>query len=116
MSLYFRNRLRSYPVVISALRAFSTDICKSCIGLEGAQTKVIKGLKKLRKELQESQVSEEEREELLTRIDSLSQEAEGIEIASDCECQKTAGNCKIGPGCFALGALEIVKHVTEPKS
>ena len=49
MATYFRNQLRGCDVVLATLQAFSQDICRGCIGLSGAQTKVIKGLKKYNK-------------------------------------------------------------------
>ena len=114
MSNYFTNQLRGYPVVLAALQAYSNDICRNCIGLEGAQTKVEKGLKKLSIDLKGSSTPDEEKEALLAQIDALSREAEAIELSEDCECQKTAGNCKLGTGCFPLGALDILKQITEP--
>lgn len=114
MSNYFENQLRGYPVVLAILQAFSKDICRNCIGLEGAQVKVEKGLKKLRIDLEGSSLSQEEKSMLLARIEYLGSEAEEIDVSEDCECQKTAGNCKIGPGCFPLGALDILKLITEP--
>ena len=114
MSNYFTNQLRGYPVVLVALQAYSNDICRNCIGLEGAQTKVKKGLKKLGMDLKGSSIPEEEKGALLAQIASLSSDAEEIELSEDCECQKTAGNCKIGTGCFSLGALDILKLITEP--
>ena len=114
MANYFENQLRGYPVVLAILPAFSKDICRNCIGLEGAQVKVEKGLKKLRIDLEDSSVPQGEKSKLLARIESLAREAEEIEVSDDCECQKTAGNCKIGPGCFPLGAMDILKFITEP--
>jgi hypothetical protein len=114
VSNYFENQLRGYPAVLAILPTFSKDICRNCIGLEGAQVKVEKGLKKLRIDLEASSVPQEEKSELLARIDSLAKAAEEIEVSEDCECQKTAGNCKIGPGCFPLGAWDIMKLITEP--
>ena len=114
MSNYFTNQFRGYPVVLATLQAYSKDICRNCIGLEGAQTKVEKNLKKLSIDLKGSSIPEAVKEALLAQIDSLSSEAEAIELSEDCECQKTAGNCKIGTGCFPLGALDILKLITEP--
>jgi len=114
MSNYFQNQLRSYPMVLAVLQAYSKDICRNCIGLEGAQTKVVKGLKKLGMDLNGSSIPEKEKEALVAQIDALSSEAEAIALSENCECQKTAGNCKIGTGCFPLGALEILKQITEP--
>ena len=112
MSNYFTNQLRGYPVGLAALKAYSNDICRKCIGLEGAQTKVQKGLKKLGMDLKGSPLPE--KEALLAQINSLSRKAEAIELSEDCECQKTAGNCKIGTGCFPLGVLDILKLITAP--
>ena len=56
MGTYFKNQLRSYDVVLATLQVFSKDICSRCIGLSGAQTKVIKGLKKLRMDLDKSPI------------------------------------------------------------
>lgn len=115
MSTYFANQLRGYDVVLATLEAFSHDEnCRKCIGLSGAKTKVIKGLKKLRMDLVEAPISGDEKQKITVNIDSCDKIANAIEVAEECECQKTAGDCKIGPGCFALGTLELMKEVTEP--
>jgi len=115
MSDYFTNQLRGYTVVLAILQAYSNDICRNCIGLEGARNKVEKGLKKLSMDLKGSSVPEE-KGALLAQINTLINEAEAIELSESCECQKTADNCKIGTGCFPLGALDILKLITEPAS
>ena len=107
MVTYFKNQLRGYDVVLATLGAFSEDICRNCIGLSGAQTKVIKGLKKLRMDLEKSSIPKMEIEKLLISIESSLKAAEGLKLAKEVSCQKTAGRCKIGPGCFPLGALEL---------
>ena len=114
MNTYFKNQLRGYDVVLATLGAFSEDICRDCIGLSGAQTKVIKGLKKLRMDLEKSSIQEMEKEKLLISIESSLKAAEGLKLAEEVSCQKTAGLCKIGPGCFPLGALELMNQITEP--
>lgn len=111
---YFKNQLRGYDVVLATLQAFSKDICRRCIGLSGAQTKVIKGLKKLRMDMDKTPIPEDDKREIMVHIDSCEKAADAIEVEEECECQKTAGNCKIGPGCLALGALELMKEITEP--
>ncbi|MBU4320991.1 MAG: hypothetical protein L6246_09975 [Thermodesulfovibrionales bacterium] len=111
---YFKNQLRGNDVVVATLQAFSKDICRRCIGLSGAQTKVIKGLKKLRMDLDKTSIPDDDKREIMTHIDTSEKSANSIEIEEECECQKTAGNCKIGPGCLALGALELIKEITEP--
>ncbi len=114
MDTYFKNQLRGYDVVLATLSAFSEDICRNCIGLSGAQTKVIKGLKKLRMDLEKSSIPEIEIKKILNSIESFLGVAEGLKLAEEVSCQKTAGQCKIGPGCFPLGALELMNQITEP--
>lgn len=115
MSTYFVNQLRGYDVVLATLHAFSQDEnCRKCIGLSGAKTKVIKGLKKLRMDLAEASISGDEKQKIQGHIDSCDKTANAIQVAEECECQKTAGDCKIGPGCFALGTLELMNEITEP--
>lgn len=115
MSTYFTNQLRGYDVVLATLQAFSHDEnCRKCIGLSGAKTKVIKGLKKRRMDLDESPISEDDKQEIMAHIDSCEKIANAIEHEEECECQKTAGDCKIGPGCFALGTMELMNEITEP--
>lgn len=114
MATYFENQLRGCNVVLATLQAFSKDICRSCIGLSGARTKVIKGLKKLRIDLDESSISKSDKQEILVHIDSCEKISQTIEVEGECECQKTTDNCKIGPGCLALGALDLMTEITEP--
>ncbi len=117
MSDYFKNRLRGYKVVLAVLKAFSNDICKNCIDLQGKQTRVIKGLRKLKMDLETSKASEEEKSGIINQIDRLTDVAEDIEVAEELECQKTAGNCTIGPACFTNdGAMALMDQVTEPVS
>jgi len=115
MVIYFENQLRGYNVVLAALQAFSQDICRSCIGLPGAQAKVKKGLKKLRMDLEVSTVSKSDKRRILAQIERYAGLTEALDVAEEVECQKTAGNCKIGPECFCTdGAIELMKEITEP--
>jgi hypothetical protein len=114
MSVYLKNQLRGYDVVLATLGAFAEDICRNCIGLSGAQTKVIKGLKKLRMDLEKSSIPKMEKEKILICVETFLKAAEGLKLAEEVSCQKTAGRCKIGPGCFPLGALELMNQITEP--
>lgn len=116
MFTYFKNQLRGYNVLLAVLQAFSKDICRNCIGLEGAKTKAIKGLKKLRKDLENSNLPDIERKEIFVSIERFSEIAENIDVTEEISCQKTAGNCKIGPGCLPLdGAMALMKQITEPE-
>ena len=115
MVTYFENQLRGYNVVLAALRAFSQDICRNCIGLSGSQTKVIKGLKKLRMDLEVLTVLEPDKKKILAWIERCAELAAALDVAEEVECQKTAGNCKIDPGCFCIdGAMGLMKEITEP--
>ena len=109
----FENSLRVYPVVLSALKASSEDICVNCIGLESAKIKVEKGLRKLKIDVAKSAIPEERKKELMSKIDHLTGIAEGIPLADDCSCQKTAEKCFI-PGCTPkFVAEELPKVLTE---
>lgn len=114
MVTYFENQLRGYNVVLAALRAFSQDICRNCIGLSGTQTKVTKGLKKLRMDLEVSTVSESDKRQILAQIERCAELAAALDVAEEVECEKTAGNCKIGPGCFCTdGAMRLMEEIIE---
>ena len=92
----FESQLRIYPVMISALKASSEDICINCIGLESAKIKTEKGLKKMEMEVTQCTVTpEEKKKELLIKIESLAATAEEIPLAESCSCQKTAKKCFI---------------------
>jgi len=106
------KRYRGISIVLGALQAASRGICKNCIGLEGAKTKVGKMIKKLGMDLDAASIScEKTKADLQSRIDSLSKAAEELEVAEECECQKTAKNCKMGEGCFVNAAVDLMKLV-----
>jgi hypothetical protein len=78
---YFENHLRGYKVVLAILRAESEDdSCINCIGLEGAIIKVGKGLKKMKLDLTDSTASEQDRENITSQIDQLSQQVERVPL------------------------------------
>jgi len=117
MSTYFENQLRGYNVVIAVLRAYSKDICRNCIGLDGSKIKVIKGLKKLKMDLEGYDIPDVEKKKILVSIERFSDIAEKIDVAEETSCQKTAGNCKFGQPCLTLdGALGLFKQIPEPKT
>ncbi len=112
---YFENQLRGLNVVIPILLASSEDICRDCIGLDGAKLKVFKRLKKLKIDLDTSSFSETQKPEFLTTIEHLSETCEKIDVAEDCSCQKTAGNCTIGLACLPLdGVMGLMKQIPGP--
>ncbi|MBU4190399.1 MAG: hypothetical protein KJ886_05340 [Candidatus Thermoplasmatota archaeon] len=106
------NTQRGISIVLGALQAASRDICKNCIGLEGAKTKVGKMIKKLGMDLGAASIScEKTKTDFQTHINSLSKVTEELEVEEECECQKTAKNCKMGEGCFVNAALDLMKLV-----
>jgi len=106
------NRQRGITIVLGALQAAAGEICKNCIGLEGAKTKVGKMIKKLGMDLGAASICcEKTKADLQSRIDSLSKAAEELEVAEECACQKTVGNCKIGEGCFVNASVDLMKLI-----
>ena len=106
------SQIRGLNIVLGALQAATGEICKSCINLEGAKTKVGKMVKKLGMDLDAASICcEKTKTDLQTRIDSLSKAAEDLQVAEECECQKTAGNCKLGAECFVTAAVDLMKLV-----
>ena len=114
-ALYFENQLRAFNVVLASLKASAKDICKKCISLEAAKTKIDEMLKKLKIDLEKSDIPDGKKKEILIHIDFFSKTNETLSIEEHCEYQKGTGLCKIGSGCFASGALELFKQITEPK-
>ncbi|MBU1298405.1 MAG: hypothetical protein KKG06_12405 [Bacteroidetes bacterium] len=106
------NQIRGLNIMLGALQAATGEICKSCIGLEGAKTKVGKMVKKLSMDLDAASIScEKTKAGLQARIDNLSKAAEELRVAEECECQKTAGNCKLGEHCFINAEVDLMKLV-----
>lgn len=106
------NQIQGINIVLGALQAASRGICKNCIGLEGAKTKVGKMVKKLGMDLGAASIScEKTKADLQARINSLSKVAEELEVAEECACQKTAGICKMGEGCFVNASVDLMKLV-----
>ncbi|MFH1541321.1 MAG: hypothetical protein ABID79_05700 [Elusimicrobiota bacterium] len=106
------NQIQGLNIVLGALQSATGEICKNCIGLEGAKTKVGKMSKKLGMDLQAAGICcEKTKADLQARIDSISKAAEELEVAEECECQKTAKNCKMGEACFVNAVIELMKLV-----
>jgi len=104
--------MRGLNIVLGALGAATGEICKNCIGLEGAKTKVGKMVKKLGMDLETTSICcEKTKADFKARIDSFSKAAEELKVAEECECQKTAGSCKIGEGCFVNAAVDLMKLI-----
>ncbi len=114
-TLYFINNLRAYQAVLAALKALDQDICHDGCSLPSTVNKVIKRLGKLKNDLKASDVAAKEKESLLSKINSFLADANRLPQDTSQTCRKSAGECKIGPGCFATGTLSLI-DITEPKA
>ena len=115
-TLYFINQLRAYQVVLAALKALDQDICHDGCSLPSTVNKVIKRLGKLKNDLEASDVAAEKKESLLSKIDSFLADANRLPQDTSQTCRKSAGECLIGSDCFATGALNLIKEITEPQA
>ena len=115
-ALYFANQLRGYSGVLAALEACDQDICHGGCTMPNVDISVIKRLSKLQKDLDASSVVEPRKQVMRAQISDFLARAEALPQDVDRPCQKTAGNCKIGNGCFVSGALKMMKLITEPPS
>jgi len=115
-TLYFINQLRGYQVVLAALKALGQDICHDGCSLPSTVNKVIKRLGKLKNDLEASDVAGEKKKSLLSKIDSFWADANRLPQDTSQTCRKSAGECVIGSGCFATGALNLINQITEPEA
>lgn len=112
--LYFENQLRGYNCVFAGFNALKSGVCGVGLNMPLAVNKAIKTLGKLKKDLNKSSMPAEKKKEIDSRINNFLKQSE--ELPTDPgPCQKTAGNCKIGAGCFANGVLDILNLITEPR-
>ena len=107
-TLYFINQLRAYQVVLAALKALDQDICHDGCSLPSTVNKAIKRLAKLKNDLETSDVAAKEKESLLSKINSFLADANRLPQDTSQTCRKSAGECIIGAGCFATGALNLI--------
>jgi len=115
-ALYFANQLRGYRGVLAALEACDQDICHDGCTLPNVAISVSKRLSKLQKDLDAASVVEPRRQVMTAQIGDFLARARALPQDVDRPCQKTAGNCKIGSGCFASGSLKMMKLITESHS
>lgn len=113
---YFANQLRGYSGVLAVFEACNQDICHNGCTMPNVNISVIKRLNKLQKDLDASSVVEPKKQVMRAQISDFLARAEAFPQDVDRPCQKTAGNCKIGKGCFVSGALKMMKLITEPPS
>ncbi len=81
---FFKNQLLGLKAVLGSLQALSADICKGCIMLGGAKTKLGKMLNKLKSDLNASLIPvEEQKENIMASINTLSQAAQALPLAEE---------------------------------
>jgi len=107
-TLYFSNQLRAYQVVLAALKALDQDICHDGCSLPSTVNKVIKRLGKLKDDLEASSLAAEKKKSLLSKIVNFLADANRLPQDTSQTCRKAAGECIIGPGCFATEALKLI--------
>ena len=115
---YFLNQMRSFNQVVGALVASGNDeICFKCIGPEYTNPKMVKIMdKKFRKEVQALALPEDKKKAIFAKIDKWIDTLEGIKLAKEPKCMKTAGLCTIGGEmCLAKAQVALYEKV-EPKA
>ena len=114
--LYFANQLRGFDGALTAFQAIDGDICHNGCSLPAAVITAQKRLKRLKEGIGNSSLSEETKQRLEGRANEFIETLESLPQDTSQPCQKTVGNCTIGAGCFASGALKLLDLITEPAS
>ena len=112
--LYFANQLRGYSGVLAAFEALDRDICHNGCSLPAGMITAQKRLKRLTEGISNSSLSEETKQRLEGRANEFIERFESLPQDKSQPCQKTVGNCTIGAGCFASGALKLLDLITQP--
>lgn len=112
--LYVSNQLRGFNGVLAAFEALDKDICHNGCTLPGAVINIQKKLNRLQKGIGNSSLSEEKKQRLEGKVNEFMEMLDALPQDTSKPCQKTVGTCTIGPGCFATGALKLLKLITEP--
>ncbi|MFQ6111146.1 MAG: hypothetical protein ACE5LX_03840, partial [Nitrospinota bacterium] len=116
VSQNFTNQLRGYNGVFAAFDACAKDICNNGCTFPSAVISTEKKLKKLKADLEHSALSSEKKQAVGDEIDSFLERLKAFPQDKDKPCQKTAGICTIGSGCFVTGAVDLLKRIAKPVS
>lgn len=112
--LYFTNQLRGFNGVLAAFQALDHDICHDGCSLPAAVIKAQKRLNRLKEGIADSSLSGETKQGLESRVNEFVERLESLPQDTSQPCRKTVGDCTIGAGCFASGALKLLDFITEP--
>ena len=114
--LYVSNQLRAYHGMFAAFEACVEDMCNNGCTFPSVVITTGKKLKKLKKDLEKSSLALERKQTLETEIEGYLERLNAFPQDTDRPCQKSVGNCTIGPGCFVKAAADFVKLVPEPSA
>ena len=71
---------------------------------------------KLKNDLEASDVATEKKEGLLSKINSFLAGVNKLPQDTSKTCRKSAGECIVGSGCFATGALSLINEIAQPEA
>lgn len=111
---YISNQLRAYNGMFAAFETCVEDMCNNGCTTPSVVISTGKKLKRLKKDLEKSSLGLERKQVLETKIDRYLERLKAFPQDPDKPCQKTAGNCTIGSGCFVRAAAGYTKLVTKP--
>lgn len=112
--LYFTNQLRAFNGMLAAFQALDHDICHDGCSLPAAVIKVQKRLNRLKEGIADSSLSGETKQGLQSRVNEFVERLESLPQNTNQPCRKTVGDCTLGAGCFASGALKLLDLITKP--
>jgi len=115
-ALYVSNQLRAYNGMFAAFEACTEDMCNNGCTFPSVVITTGKKLKKLKKDLKKSSLPVERKQVLEAKIEGYFERLKAFPQDIDRPCQKRAGNCTIGPGCFVKTAADFIKLVAEPSA
>lgn len=115
-ALLVSNKLRAYNGMFAAFEACIDDMCNNGCTFPSVVITIGKKLKKLNKDLENSSLPVERKQVLETKIEGYLEMLKAFPQDTDRPCQKSAGNCTIGSGCFVKAAVDFVKLVAEPSA
>jgi len=113
---FVSNQLRAYNGMFAAFEACVEDMCNNGCTFPSVVISTGKKLKKLKMDLDKSSLAVEKKQVLGTEIERYLGRLKTCPQDTDRPCQKTAGNCTIGSGCFVTAAAGFIKLVSEPSA
>lgn len=110
------NQLRAYKGMFAAFEACIDDMCNNGCTFPSVVITIGKKLIKMKKDLEKSSLPVERKQVLKAEIEGYLERLKAFPQDTDKPCQKRAGNCTIGSGCFVKAAADFIKLVAEPSA